>query len=278
MKSLSNNLYKSGWMSMEGKEKRVIDTNTFVSKRLEALNATLTHNESEEFAEGFTEGLQGLQVAELLGEDFRKPAFQGPDPDELIAQAKEEIAEMKKNAAMEAEQLKKNAREEGKKAGEKEGYDAGYQKGMQQTQEMQKELKEKETQMQRDYDKMLDQLEPKMVDTMSGIYQHVFNVELSQQRSIILHLLTNTLRKIEGTRDFLIHVSKDDYPYVSMHKKQIMELSGASNSTLEIIEDISLSKNDCIIETAGGIFDCGLGTQMEELDKKLKMLSYETTK
>ena len=45
-------------------------------------------------------------------------------------------------------------------------------------------------------------------------------------------------------------------------------------SVLEIVEDVSLGENDCMIETEGGIFDCGLGTELSELAQKLKLLSY----
>lgn len=60
-----------------------------------------------------------------------------------------------------------------------------------------------------------------------------------------------------------------------MQKKQIQEATGSTSVKVEIVEDFTLSKNDCIIETTGGIFDCGLGTQLEELNRKLKILSYE---
>lgn len=41
------------------------------------------------------------------------------------------------------------------------------------------------------------------------------------------------------------------------------------------MKDITLGKGECLIETEGGIFDCGLGTQLSELRQKLKLLSYE---
>ena len=44
---------------------------------------------------------------------------------------------------------------------------------------------------------------------------------------------------------------------------------------VEVVEDATLGKNDCLIETENGIFDCGLGTQLAELRQKLKLLSYE---
>ena len=45
-------------------------------------------------------------------------------------------------------------------------------------------------------------------------------------------------------------------------------------SIIEIMEDISLPPDSCMIETDGGIFDCSLGTELSELSTKLRMLSY----
>ena len=41
----------------------------------------------------------------------------------------------------------------------------------------------------------------------------------------------------------LDHCSKEDYPYVSMQKKQIMAGATAPNSTVEIVEDMTLALN-----------------------------------
>lgn len=62
---------------------------------------------------------------------------------------------------------------------------------------------------------------------------------------------------------------------MNMQKKQLQVCVSVPNSTVEIIEDFTLSKNECMIETEGGIFDCGLGTELRELSAKLKLLSYE---
>ena len=62
---------------------------------------------------------------------------------------------------------------------------------------------------------------------------------------------------------------------MSMQKKQIAAGGVSSNASLEIVEDITLSKNQALIETESGIFDCSLGTQLTELGRKLRLLSYE---
>ena len=118
-------------------------------------------------------------------------------------------------------------------------------------------------------------MEEQLVDTITGIYEHVFKTELGTYRDILIHLIGSTMRAIEGGRDFVIHVSKEDYPYVSMQKKSILEGCATANISVEIIEDSTLNKNDCLIETDGGIFDCGLSTQLHELRQRLQLLSYQ---
>ena len=79
----------------------------------------------------------------------------------------------------------------------------------------------------------MDELEPQFVDTITGIYEHIFDVDLHSYREVLCYLISATMRKTEDNRSFLVHVSKEDYPYVSMQKKQIMAGATAPNSTVE---------------------------------------------
>jgi flagellar assembly protein FliH len=273
-KSLSSNLFKSGFVTVKGQEKRVIDTNKLVSDKLEALSISLAQQKNQDFADGFTEGLDAYHVEQLL-EEAPKEIHMGPSPEELVSEALQEIEEMRRKAKAESETLFHNAMEDGRKKGEAEGYEAGFQKGMKEFLVKEEDLKQKEQFLEHQYVQQLENMEAELVDVLSSVYETVFQVDLKQYRSIILHIITSTVQKIEGARDFLIHVSKEDFAYVSMQKKQIQEATGSTSVKVEIVEDFTLSKNDCIIETTGGIFDCGLGTQLEELHRKLKILSYE---
>ena len=126
-----------------------------------------------------------------------------------------------------------------------------------------------------EYQQRMDELEPQFVETITGIYEHIFHVELHSYREILGYLISATMRKVEGSRSFIVHVSKEDFPFVSMQKKQIIAGAAIANCTVEMVEDSTLAKNECLIETEGGIFDCGLGTQLSELGQKLRLLSYE---
>ena len=70
-------------------------------------------------------------------------------------------------------------------------------------------------------------------------------------------------------------MSAADYDRVQSDKEDIAKGTGVLPDRFEIIEDVTLKTGDCMIESDGGIWDCGLGTQLELLVKQLKILSYE---
>ncbi len=286
MRSLSSNLLKCRYMNLQQEDKRVIDTNALVAKRLEELSVKMQQAENEGVVAGLDMPVVEVDalLAEENGEDVARNNIikANQDAQKLRVQAKEEADAMLADARAEAERILNEAKamalseRNGVLADAKRlGYSEGSEKAQKEYEQLRIQLQEKEKQMEAEYAKCLEELEPKFVDTITGIYEHIFHVELRSYREILTYLIATTMRKIDGNRSFIIHVSKDDYPYVSMQKKQIAAGATASNSSVEIVEDLTLTKNECLIETEGGIFDCGLGTQLNELGQKLRLLSFE---
>lgn len=276
-------MYKRGYTIVQEDEKRVIDSNEVIARKLKGIIRSTSTQETIVSEGDFTLGLQAERL-ELLLEDnegeipeeleTQEPVYQGPTVEEMRQQAEAEIEQMKAEAEsiITAERIR--AIEESKKM----GYQEGYAKVQAEFQKKEQELEAEKARLEEWYQKQAEALEPQFIDTLTGIYEHVFRVELKHYREIIIHLINETLRKSDGNRDFIIRVSKEDYPYVSMQKRQIISDAGLSNATVEIVEDIILGKNECMIETESGIFDCGLETQLAELTRKLKLLSYEKIK
>ncbi len=283
---MSKNFFKSGYVRTKQNDPRVIDTNELVAKRIEELSKRLARKENEGFVAGLT--AEEVVVSELLAEEdvVLSEEIENPtgvnrnpvDAERIYAKANEEANAILENARKEAERIKTEASNERVQILE-EAKSAGYEEGRKQA-EMEyaakkQELQQKEQQLEAEYQAMVDELEPQFIETITGIYEHIFHVELHSYREILVHLISGTMRKAEGSREFIIHVSKEDYPFVSMQKKQIVAGTSTANGSVEIIEDLMLGKNECMIETEGGIFDCGLGTQLSELSQKLRLLSYE---
>lgn len=301
MRSLSSNLLKQGYsFFLNGtEEKRIIDTNELAAKRLEDLRENLSRQavsmqaQGEKFAEGFVQGIEAVDVSALLdtadegstvlkAETLSGQAQGASDGAHILEEASAHAQEIVDDAKAHAEQIVQEAREQAenlKKTAADEGRMNGYREGKQKAEAEAEGLKQRllarEAQLEEEYQDALSQMEPQLVDAITGIYEHIFHVELHSYRDILVHLIESTLRKAEGNKDFLVHVSREDYSYVSMQKKQLQAVLAGNGVTLEVIEDVTLGKDECMIETEGGIFDCGLGTQLDQLRSKLLLLAYK---
>lgn len=279
---MSSNLLKLRSTEVQSNNARVIDTNYLVAKRLESLNNQLQKKEDKKG--GFEKGIaaENIEIEALFqdteAEVVQSNVIKAPDPEELNRKALEEANAMLAETQSKIDQMLADAKVECQKALE-EAKEKGLAEGRAMAQaELQQErarIKEKEEALEAEYSEMIDQLEPQFIENLTSIYEHVFRVDFSTNREVLEYLISAAMRKVENSRSFLLHVSKDDYPYISMRKQQILGGTVYGDATMEIIEDITLARNECMIETDNGIFDCSLGTQLSELSKKLKLLAYQ---
>lgn len=284
---MSSNLLKSYHVSRDMEGARVINSNEIVEQKLERIRMVFPQVDLDEFqAVNFVEGNRlledpldaltaefeegGLTDTVIKAQPVSEPVYEGPTPEELIAQATSEIEAMRAQAMeeLQAEQQRvlQSAREE--------GYAAGKAQGMQEYESLKADIERERVQLQAFYEQQIAALEPEFVDTITGIYEKVFEVGLDNQREIVVTLLRNTMKKMDGCKNFLVHVSAADYSYVKEHKEELLSDSTQEGTVIDIIEDSLLRESECTIETVSGIYDCGLGTQLEGLRKRLKLLSY----
>lgn len=285
---MSSNFFKSSAVVQE-REVRIINSNDIVAKKLESIAQMVKEDAAGEIEDVFSEGIGATEVAVLLAEEEEsgmhpeegievsdkgsKTDLQltGKTASDIIRKANEEAEQILNNAKKEALQIK----EEASRAGKEQGYAEGLKKGADELSHKQQEIEQMKKDLEEDYRAVVDELEPKLVDAITDVYEHVFGIILEEHREIVVHLINTTLFQMDGVRKFLLHVSKDDYPYISMQKKELVAGTGIATENVDIVEDFSMRKGQCIIETDGAIFDCGFKTQLEELRKQLKILSYE---
>ncbi len=292
---MSKNVYKSSWVRVSDEEKCLVDSNSRLEERIAQWETLRRTNESampqydgsdEGEAAEFVSGIGGEEIDALFDDGDRSNVIKagaeeaGLDLEAIRAEAQEildtaqaQADEMIQNAQAEIEVQRRQAQD----AGNKQGYNEGYQQGLSEVDDMKRALMEEKRQLEQEFEQLVEELEPEFIDTITAVYNHIFSVDLADNRDILVHLIDSTLRKVESSRTFIVHVSAEDYPYVNMQKQALVEGAVAGRGLIEIIEDIALVKGDCLIETDGGIFDCGIGTQLEELTRKLRVLSFEKT-
>lgn len=265
-----SSLYKQRYIVSDDSNKCVINSNIMVAEKLNELAKTLPIDTTESEAEdGFQEGITAFTEEMPTEEDVKQKMDNAKDEAKtLLERAQITVESMKQKAMEEAEIIKEQAREE--------GYNQGILNGRQDAEnelnaELQK-LEEKEKQLLEDYQQKLEELEPKLVDVITKVFEKVFQVQFADKREILLYLIQNTILNIESSKEFQIRVCDENYKFLESHKQEIIERVG-QNITIDFVSDTFMKENQCTIETDSGVFECGLGVQLENLIKALRSLS-----
>ena len=267
-----SNLFKGGYV-VRKENSRVIDYNDLVASKLEQLSGNAEFVPVKEFQQPeqeepqeFVEGLNADELEVIMEEELEK---QEPTSEELYEEAKKEIDKMLQDANTEAEMIRNEAYEMARK----KGYEAGHNEGLKEIEKLKEELEQKEVLLMKDYNAKVEELEPLKVEKVADLMEYVFRVQFSTSRAMIMHILSGALGKINNSKEFIVHVSHEDVTVVKANHDKLLAMVPNAVS-VEVAEDPSLVKNQCMIETDGGVYDCSLDVQMEKLIKSIKTLSY----
>ena len=188
--------------------------------------------------------------------------------DEMIANAREEADAIIAEAQEQAEALKSHYEEEGKKT----GYQEGLADAMNEFNAKKDELEAERQQLQAEFDEKERAMESELVDVITEVMERFFLVQFGNKKDLLLHLIDNALINIENSHEFLIKVNDENFDFLNQYKSQLQEKVG-NDLQLDIIRDPVLDVHQCLIETDGGVFDCSLDVELDNLVKDLKSLS-----
>ena len=289
-----NNLYKSSYVNQDQKV-RVIESNDLVAKKLDNIANTIISDNSDEGGEGIMQEVSAANVASLLSDDndkkvknfdvtqninsknsMSKESVQIVNnmASDIVTRANAEAEKIIREATIEAENIKQQAYKQASAM----GYDEGINAGKEALIEKELLLNKQKEELVEEYKAKIDDIEPALVDVLTDIYEHVFQVDFSDRKEVIYHLAKNTLASMETGKTYTLRLSPDDFNFLTMQKRELVKGSGIPVESLEFIEDKSLTQGNAFIETGGGIFDCSVTTHLDNLRKTLQVLSFEKEK
>ena len=115
-------------------------------------------------------------------------------------------------------------------------------------------------------------LESRFADILIGLITKITGVVCEDKKDVIIYLIDNALHNVSKSKEITIRVSKNDIMMVESEKDKF--LSGLSDDvSFDIVEDDSLSDNQCIIETESGVIDCSLDAQLDNLKEQLRLIT-----
>lgn len=261
-----------------------IDANDRIARRLEELAEQMKDVPPEVLTESFADGLDAGIVEQLVADrpdeesgyesESEDASFSAAQAQAMVEEAKENAEIIIADAREEADQIREEARSE--------GYNEGYERGASEARAEEErkyaakcaELDAKAASLEKEYRRKSDELEPALVEKLSDIFSMVTGVRLENDRKTITYLLKRALTNLDSSRSYIVHVSAQDYDNVQARKEDLSRGTGIQPDRFEVVEDLTLKPNDCMIESEGGIWDCSLGSQLEMLSAELKILSY----
>lgn len=267
-----SNLYKPYHFRQLGADTRVIDPNALLEARAakEKERQRMEAERQAELAKSFEAGIvrTDTEFIEEIEEVIVDPVEEAKaEAERIIAEANAKAGEIVGKAQFDAKVLREEARTQ--------GYAEGANMKQRELQELQERLETdfalKNQMLDAQYSSKMDRMERDLVDVILEVFNKVFHIQFDNKKHILMHLINDAILNVEGDRTFRIKVADSNVLFLENHREDILERVG-HGIELEFIADSSMDGNDCLIETDSGVFDCSLGTQLENLIKDIKSL------
>lgn len=286
--SLSNLLKQYSVVNLQD-GKRIINHNRLAEERFykwassaEAAERAVSTVRDEAVQADASEFSEGLVAEEVVAEPQ-------PDPEEIAKQilddARELADQMLNDAAQRAKQTIADANNEAQALFEEQkalGYEEGAKQREQELEELKLQLERealaqeedmvrRRQELEADFRDRQERMEADIVDALIPVFEKVFGIQFGEKREILLSLIANLLANVEVGDKLRIRVNEADHAMLTEYMPKLRKQIG-SDISLEIMQDNKLSDGDCQIETAFGIFDCGIDTHFTNLIRDIRSL------
>lgn len=119
---------------------------------------------------------------------------------------------------------------------------------------------------------ILSETEQQIVDLVLMMTRKIVKVISENQRNIVVSNVVQALRKVKGRGDVIIRVNLADVAMTTQHIKDF--LSSAENvKNITVVEDTTVDRGGCVIETDFGAIDARISSQLNEIEQRILEVS-----
>ena len=190
------------------------------------------------------------------------------EADAIIQKAKNEAAQIIAQAESEREKLKSDAYNEGFDAGHSEGFDKGSAEVDRLIERMHKML---DAVMQR-REEILSDTESQIVELVILMARKVIKILSENQKNVIMANTLAALKKVKTRGEVTLRVNLEDVKLTTANVdefiKHVENIKG-----ITVLEDSSVERGGCIVETDFGAIDARISSQLTELENKILEVS-----
>lgn len=190
------------------------------------------------------------------------------EAEEIIGKAKLEAQSIIDNAKVQERDMLRKAENDGFRSGHEEGYREGNQEAQRLVERIHKMIEAVQAKRQ----EILDGTEQQIVNLVILMAHKVVKIMSENQKSVIMSNVVQALKKVKGSGDVTLRVNLSDVKLTTEHINDfIHQVENIKN--IFIVEDSSVDKGGCIVETDFGAIDARISSQLSELETQILNIS-----
>ncbi|HOX91512.1 MAG TPA: flagellar assembly protein FliH [Spirochaetales bacterium] len=193
---------------------------------------------------------------------IRREAEEGAE--KALKDAETKIAAMEAQAKGRLDEISKEAQRKGWEEGREEGYKEGKA-------EVTRLVDRLHVILERAMDKrseILEQTEAQIVELVLLISRKVVKTISENQKNVVVSNIAQALRKLKTRSEVIIKVNLADLQLATEHIKDFVEMAENAKG-ITVVEDTSVDRGGCLIETDFGEIDARIQSQLHELEEKI---------
>ena len=183
---------------------------------------------------------------------------------EIIAAARQKAAELEGDIKQRVTQTEREAYERGYTDGHAKGYD----EGKAEVQRLVESLHGIITRAIEKRNEIIEEAETQIINLVLLIVKKVIKVISENQKNVVINNVVQALRKLKSRGDVVIRVNLADLELTSEHVKDFMKMVENVKS-ITVLEDSSVDRGGCIIETDFGQIDARISSQLHEIEERI---------
>jgi flagellar assembly protein FliH len=186
------------------------------------------------------------------------------EAERLVEDARSTAERITREAEEKVDEIEKNAYQEGFERGNEEGFTSGEA-------EVERLIGVLHTIVNKAIEKrneIIEVSETQLINLVLQIAQKVIKVISENQKNVVINNVIQALRKLKTRGDVAVRVNLDDVKLTSDHIKDFMRMVENVKS-ITVLEDSSVDKGGCVIETDFGEIDARISSQLREIEEKI---------
>lgn len=190
------------------------------------------------------------------------------EANQIIANAEKQAQELISETTKKMQDEQKTSYDDGFKKGQEDGFKEG-------SLEANRLIDRLHTIIERTMDKrheILAETEQQIVELVLLMTRKIVKVISENQKNIVISNVIQALRKVKGRGDVTIRVNLADLGLTSQHTKEFLE-AAENVKHISVVEDTTVDRGGCIIETDFGSIDARIMSQLNEIEQKILEVS-----